>query len=248
MEFIKDFFNELFSMFKPYYKYIRFFLVFILFFLSSLFQLIPISLFNIDINNASTLTRSLLLLFSEGITLIIIIVLYYKDIKKDILKFKKYKKDKLSIIYDHSFRYWLVGLIIMFVSNFIISKLGIGSASNDVKVINNLAASPLIFGSMTLIIKPIIEELIFRLSFKNVIKNKWLFIIISGVIFGAIHVVFSVNDIYQLLYLIPYCSLGIAFSYMYYESDNILVPISFHILHNTITAITTFLLAGAFVW
>ena len=91
MEFIKDFFNELFSMFKPYYKYIRFFLVFILFFLSSLFQLIPISLFNIDINNASTLTRSLLLLFSESITLIIIIVLYYKDIKKNILKFKKYK-------------------------------------------------------------------------------------------------------------------------------------------------------------
>ena len=115
-------------------------------------------------------------------------------------------------------------------------------------IVETLKVAPIYTFIVTVFVAPILEELIFRLSFKNVIKNKWLFIIISGVIFGAIHVVFSVNDIYQLLYLIPYCSLGIAFSYMYYETDNILVPISFHILHNTITAITTFLLAGAFVW
>lgn len=248
MDFIKDFFNEMISMFKPYYKYIRFFLVIILFFLSSIFQVIPITIFNIDINNMSNNTQALLLLFSNCMTLIVIGLLYFKDIKKDFMKFKKYKKDKVALIFDNSFRYWLIGLIVMIVSTFIIEKLGIAMSQNDATVRTGLEASPIIYGISVLIVVPIIEELVFRLSFKDIFKKKWLFVLVSGLIFGSLHVIFSISDVYQLLYLIPYCSLGISFAYLYYEADNIYLPISFHILHNTITAMTTFLLAGVCLW
>jgi len=248
MNFIKDFFNEMISMFKPYYKYIRFFLVLLLFFTSSMFQIIPIKIFNLDINNISNDIKPWLTLFSKSITLIILVLLYYKDFKRHLINLRKMKKEKLIVKFDHAFRYWLIGLIIMLVSNILIKNLGIGNAQNDVSVTNNLMFSPIIFGLITFILAPILEEITFRLAFKDIFKNKWIYILLSGLVFGSIHVIFSLTDITQLLYLIPYCSLGIAFSYIYYDSDNIYIPISFHILHNSLTAIVTFLLMGALIW
>ena len=55
----KDFCNEFILIFKPYNKYIRFFIVFFLFFTSSIFQLIPISILNLDINNIQDKTEKL---------------------------------------------------------------------------------------------------------------------------------------------------------------------------------------------
>lgn len=244
MTFIKDFFNEMVAMIKPYCKYIKFSFVFILFFISSIFQLIPIMLLNIDINSISNTAKYLLNLFSEGMTLLILFLLYFKEIKKQFIKFKNYTKNKLFSVYNKAFIYWLIGVIIMIISNFLIRKLGGAAAQNDTNVINRLESAPFIFSISVLFIKPIIEELVFRLAFKDIFRKKWLFILLSGIIFGSIHVVISSVDLVQLLYLIPYCSLGIAFSYIYYDSDNIYVPISMHILHNTLIFVTSFLMAG----
>ena len=54
-----------------------------LFFLASLFQLIPIRLFHIDISNITNYQQLLLTTFSDSILLIILVFIYYKDLKKD---------------------------------------------------------------------------------------------------------------------------------------------------------------------
>ena len=46
------------------------------------------------------------------------------------------------------------------------------------------------------------------------------------------HVISSVTDIVSLIYLVPYCSLGIAFGLLYAKSDNIFSSIVVHALHN----------------
>lgn len=87
---------------------------------------------------------------------------------------------------------------------------------------------------MTSILAPFIEELIFRKAFKDAIKSKWLFVLTSGIVFGCLHVVGSISSLYEILYIIPYSSLGIAFALAYHETDNIFSSIFLHFLHNTI--------------
>ena len=83
------------------------------------------------------------------------------------------------------------------------------------------------------IIGPINEELIFRKCFKNILKNKWFFILISGIVFGYLHVS-GANSLNQFLYIIPYSSLGIAFATTYYKTNTVFSSIFVHMLHNTI--------------
>lgn len=247
-EFFKDMIIDIKKTFKPIYKYLRFFILIILFFISSIFKLIPIYIFDLDINNLSSSTQSLLTLFSNFILVILSILLYFKDIKKHFINIKKTKKKKLVIMLDTSFRYWLIGLAIMVVSNFIIGKLGIGTSANDTSVINMLESSPIVAGISVILLAPFIEEMVFRMGFKDVLNKKWLFILTSGIIFGSIHVIGSISSAFELLYLIPYCGLGIAFAAIYEESDNIFISFLFHVLHNSLTAFTAFLLAGVILW
>ena len=248
MDFFKEFWDEVVLYMKSISKYLRFLFIILLFLLSSLFKMIPILLFNIDTKNMSVHTNAGLSLFSNIMFVGIAIFLYRKELKKQFVNLKRIKKKKLIDILDSSFRYWLIGLTIMVASNFIISKLGIASSNNDSTVKSLLMASPVLAGLSTIIIAPLAEELVFRLGFKDIIPKKWPFIIVSGLIFGSLHVVFSISTPYELLYLIPYCSLGISFGFIYENSNNIYISYLLHFIHNAITAIVTFLLAGVILW
>ena len=59
----------------------------------------------------------------------------------------------------------------------------------------------------------------------------------SALIFGLLHVIFSFNTWYDFLYVIPYGALGGAFSYILTKKNNIFIPITFHVLHNSIITI-----------
>ena len=94
------------------------------------------------------------------------------------------------------------------------------------------------------IIGPIVEELVFRKSLKNVFKNKWVFVIISGVLFGLLHVIgFELKTPLELLYILPYGSLGAMFAYMDYEIDSTFPSIIMHMLHNTVLVILSVVMA-----
>lgn len=248
MDFLKEFLEEVTDYIKSISKYLKFVLIILLFLLSSLFQLIPIILFNINTETMSGHTKAGLSLFSNLVFMLISIFLYRKELKKQFLNLKKMKKKKMIDLLDSSFRYWLIGLTIMIASNFIISKLGIGTSNNDDSVKAVLAASPFLAGLSTIIIAPFCEEMVFRLGFKDIIPKKWPFIITSGLVFGALHVVFSAANIYEYLYLIPYCSLGISFGFIYEKTDNIYISFLIHFIHNAITAVVTFLMAGVILW
>ena len=84
---------------------------------------------------------------------------------------------------------------------------------------------------------PLTEELIFRKSIGKALKNKWLFIFISGFIFGGLHVISSVNGLIDLVYLVPYCSLGCILALLYYKTNNIFSSIAAHSFHNTLALI-----------
>lgn len=209
-------------------------IIFILFYLSSYIQLIPIYLFKLDIKNLSGNIKVGLNMFSNIILLIILIIIYRKELYNE---WKKFKTNLYANI-DFGFKYWFIGLIVMFISNIFINiVLKNGQAANEQAVQEMISYAPLLMVINAGIIAPIIEEITFRKAFKNMIKNKWAFILTSGVIFGALHVVTSITSIIDLLYIIPYSSLGIAFAYMYYKTDTVYTSISMHMIHNTLLTI-----------
>lgn len=223
------------------YKYIiNLVIVLALFFYSSIFQLIPIKLFNIDIDNISIKTDALLTLFSNVLLALLLFLIYFKDLKRYFIDFK----NNLMKYMDDGFKIWFIGLMIMGISNLVINTFMTEKIANNESAVRSLIeASPIATFIITAFLAPFIEEIIFRKAFKDIFKEKWLFILTSGIVFGSLHVVGSITTLYDFLYLVPYCSLGIAFAYMYHKTNNLMVNITMHTIHNAALTLITILVS-----
>lgn len=215
--------------------------VLLIFYCSSLFVLIPIYMFNIDVKTCSDTTYNILRIIPNIAQAILLMIIYRKTLKED---FKKFTKN-FGEYSDIAIKYWILGFIAMIISNYIIINLfPVKLASNEQGVREIISSIPLISFFSICIFAPIAEELIFRKAFKDCFKDKWIFILISGLVFGTLHVIGSFNSLYDFLYIIPYSSLGIAFALIYYKTNNIYSSIFVHCMHNTILVILNILVSG----
>lgn len=202
-------------------------LVFFIFYFSSIITYIPIFLFNIK--EKSLELGVYLYLFSSLVLLLIFYLLYRKDLYKD---FKVFKKNIWNYL-NTGIIYWIIGVFLMIVSNLLIIYFyRPNGAINEQTVQSMIKSVPWMMLINAGILAPIIEEIVFRKAIGDIFKNKYLFIIISGVSFGLLHVVSSTEHILDLLFVIPYAALGIPFAIMYYKTKNIFTSISFHAFHN----------------
>ena len=214
--------------------YTRSLLVIFLFFFSSFVEIIPILIFRIDLDTMSTVTSSYLSLFSQVFLVIILIAIYWSELKAEFQVFWKNRMKNLDI----GFKYWFLGFIVMAVSNFLIAfLLPKAVAGNEESVREIIYASPWISLISTGFLAPFIEEITFRKAFRNMISNDTLFILISGLIFGSLHVVLSIRSLYDIAFLVPYCSLGIAFGFIYAKTKTVFSSITVHTLHNLATTL-----------
>lgn len=135
----------------------------------------------------------------------------------------------------------------MYISNlFITFVLNKQLAGNEETVRNYLITLPLLMTFDAAICAPINEELTFRKSFKEIFPSKWVFVIMSGLIFGSLHVASYIETFSDIIYLIPYSALGIAFALLYYKTDNIFSSITMHSIHNLLASLLVLL--GASLW
>lgn len=192
------------------------------------------SILGINPNNISDKTYTLYLALSELLLMIILFIIYRKTIIED---FKKFKKD-INGNLELAFRYWTIGFSIMLISNLFISLiLGKTISGNEEIVRNYIDSSPLLMAISTVIFAPINEELTFRKSLRDALKNKWVYALTSGIIFGGLHVISYINVPSDLIYLLPYSSVGISFALLYYKTNNIFSSISMHTMHNLLSII-----------
>ena len=125
----------------------------------------------------------------------------------------------------------------MIISNLIITNItNIDTSTNQEYIVKLLGSYPIYMIISAAIIAPLTEELIFRLNFRKIFSSNLLYIILSGITFGAMHLSVA-TSIQELLYIIPYSIPGFIFAYTYTKSKNIYVPISLHLLHNTFTLV-----------
>ena len=207
---------------------------FLIFYCLPYIVIYALRLMGITFNGIDDSTRVILNVIFSFITAIILFLIYYNDFKDDLIKFKS------NLIYnlDTGFKCWIIGLIIMMISNLILNFiLNAGSANNEQAVQNLLSSSPAIMAINICLFAPFNEEIAFRKTIKDVLKNKWLFVILSFILFGGAHVINSAETFVDYLYIIPYGALGGVFAYAFYKTDTIFTSITMHMIHNTILVI-----------
>ena len=187
-------------------------------------------LFNLDFYKLDTIGRIIFLSITNIVFMVTLFFIYKKELQKDWKDFLKNNKEYLKkyVIY------YMLGVILMGFSNVIIQELTNTSISgNEETVRNYIKLYPIYMSFTSLLYAPFVEEMIFRKSIRNIIDNKIIFIILSGVIFGALHIS-DFTDIKQVLLGIPYILMGLDFAYIYYKTNNIFTTMTFHIIHNFI--------------
>ena len=195
------------------------------------FQIVPFKLLHVDPSTLPLELEVIYLIAYSCLTGSIITLIYNKRISKD---WKKFKNNSTSF-FSQSLKPYLSAIFVMIFSNLIIQLfIHNGLAGNEQSIRDSFNSTPFYIFFSAVLYAPVVEELTFRLSIKKIFSNKWLFIIISGLLFGSLHVLTSFNDITDLFFIIPYSAPGIAFAYILEKTDNILVPISFHLIHNGI--------------
>lgn len=176
-------------------------------------------------------TGIILQTISYIILLMYFIYKYNAYLKKDLKSFKiKYIKTILI--------YWLIGFILMLLFDYIINNYIIinGISNNELNNLELIKNYTYIYPISVCILIPILEEIVFKLELKNKYKNKYLFIIVSAFIFTIPHLL-SNTKLIELIYFIPYFTLGITINLIYSKTDNIYSGILAHMLHNTIIVI-----------
>ena len=204
-------------------------IIFLIFLFSDLIYLIPSYLFKIDIKSLSNTQLIIINLLIDIILAFIIFLIYHKYLKEKWSDFKK----NFNCYFDISLKYWLLGLSVMLIANLILNQFNSDISNNENAVQGLIKNFPIIAFILTTFCAPFIEEMVFRKSLRDMIKNNTLYVILSGLIFGFMHVMNS-ETLIEYLYIIPYGALGCAFAYTIVKTDNIYSAIMMHMLHNGI--------------
>lgn len=176
---------------------------------------------------------------SYGVLFLLLLIVFFKDLKRDIKYFFKYFREYNSCILKY-YLYSLLTLIIVTVS--IRLTVHVDNATNQVNLMEQFKQFPLLIAVLSIIYAPFVEELLFRGIIRKFINNKWIFIIVSGLLFGAAHVIDDFKSVGELLYIFVYGSLGCYMAALYYKTNNIFTNMFFHFLQNSLAIIAIILL------
>lgn len=182
-----------------------------------------------DINDANGAELFIRVVFYLIITSVAI-YLFWNDIVKG---FGLLKKDPKSFLKNS-----LIGTFILFVG-VLLTSVVVQNLFDARRSINNLILNHYIDVALPfmlfnqLIYTPVVEEITFRGAFKNIIDNKYLYIIISAVAFGFFQVGYNISAT-QILYMIPWTVGGIIYAIWHLRTNNILMPVAMHLFYNLI--------------
>ena len=202
--------------------------VIFIYFFFSIFQTIPFALLHI---NYAELPSYIQIIYSLSVELLMISIIFLIFDKEFKAAWQDVKKNHLTY-FNQNLKYYIIGVVVMMASNMLINLLGGGMSTNETTIRNEFNFYPIYTFISAVILAPLLEETVFRLGFRSLIQNDFLFITISSLVFGGLHLIGTpINELFPL-YLLSYCSCGISFAYMLKKTNNIFVSIGFHFMHN----------------
>ena len=220
-------------------KIIKNLLILLSYFLYEAIVLIIINALGIDVSKLNFIQKNIYLFVIDIIYLVSLVFIYRKELKED---FKDFKENGSGYIFKYAPLY-LLGVIFMGIANALLVKVtGMEMSTNEQNVRTLIKYYPLYMSFSSVMYAPIVEELIFRKSIKNLFNDNVLFVLMSGLIFGLIHVVGTGNEgINEILMGIPYIIMGLDFAYIYAKTKNIFTTMTLHSIHNLTLLIIQFI-------
>lgn len=185
--------------------------------------------------------------FFEKIPLVLVyIILFLSVLLCNIGELKKHfrifiRNIKVYIPYIIKNYFKMLGFMLIVAVPIILINNG-GVSNNQDSIIAMFEKMPLFTFLLSCLYAPFVEETLFRYNLSKLISNKKLFIILSGFIFGLLHVVGKFSSLSEFLYVFQYSALGIYLAKTYKESNNIFVTISMHFIQNFLAAILVLIL------
>lgn len=171
--------------------------------------------------------------------MLILFLIYHKDIISD---FKEYKSN-FKKYFVFGLKCWAIGLTLMGASNIVLGVVLPSSGPENEAILQEAMKSyPLYIFFSSVIYAPFVEELVFRKSVRKIFDNKLVYIIVSGLAFGFAHTIAGLSNPYEIFYIIPYGLMGCVFAYIYAKTDNILISMNFHLIHNFIAVVMSLLM------
>lgn len=168
-----------------------------------------------------------ILLIFEILLIILALLLYKDDLKRDV----KELKNNLGMYLKYCFKTWGLMLLTMIVIGIIIILIkGEANQSVNQQILQKLPLLYLI--PSALIMAPIVEETIFRFIFRKIIRNDTLFIILSGVCFGILHVTSEANILNAVISSLSYISMGCFLANSYVKTNNMTTSMIIHCIQN----------------
>lgn len=180
----------------------------LLFFYLASITVLMIRIFGITIDLSNRTSLVGLDFAVSGLLSVIFILLHFDLIKSGIKKIReKYGKGIWGFLKTVIIAFLVMYIVKIVAAQIDISLLSLFGLSEDSTVNNQalieelMASAPALMMISTAIFAPIEEELLFRGAIGKVIKNKKVFIVVSGLIFGLMHVTGSITLLLELLLL-----------------------------------------------
>lgn len=187
-------------------------------------------------------------LINDGLLMIAIVAFLYHFMKR---QWKDFKKNKAQILFYGC----VIGMVLTYGASIIGSLLvslftNTTTSVNQNDVVTLMKSYPAIMFFSAVIFAPILEECLFRgLIFTFFRKyNRILAYVISGFLFGFVHVMSSVfaGNVSEMIQMIPYALMGTVFAYIYESQDNIYASIATHMTNNLVSLLLVTFTGGLF--
>lgn len=212
-------------------------------YISTFFNVI-LNFFGIDMDNLSLFGKTLLELIAAIVLTLISFLVYRKELVKDFKEFKNGWKSKVLFALKLFGIFMLIKFLASYVSVLIAELFNIDlTTSENQSAINILLGQfPLLIFFSAVFLAPLYEETLFRLGFRKCLEKKWIFIIVSGMLFGLIHI-FPTDLPFGLALIqsVPYVTMGICLGYYYQKYDNICYSMLLHFYNNLFSIIVLLL-------
>lgn len=168
---------------------------------------------------------------------VVLFVLFNERFKRDIKilfkNFKVYFKYEIHVFLRYYWIYLLSNICIVSLMKY----LGKDPQSSNEAALDTFPIWATAF--LAIFIAPVTEEGLFRWIIRKITDKKWVFIFLSGIIFGLIHINYwGEQDWIQVVFIVPYSIMGMMLAESYYKTNNLFAS---SLLHATINLLAVLL-------
>ncbi len=166
--------------------------------------------------------------------LLLFCYIYREDLIKDIKTFKKNALKNIGKAFFYSFLI-IIGLALI---STIIYKIYPDFGYTNSNIIRSLFSKSFILMLFYVFgITLLTEQIVFRKVFKDILQNKYFFIIFSSLIYGIFQIGYNITGINDLLSIIPFAYTGIILSVSYEKSNTIVMPCLVYLIYDLLQLI-----------